>query len=250
MCKSKIRWIALSLIVLLFLLVSCGGKAVKKEEPYDPQGNISRAEEDISKEEYAEARKLLLEVKNRDTTKNFAPTAQLKIADSYIKDGEFDSGIDEYRKFIELYPDNQYAYYAQYQIGMAYFNQIESPDRGSGEAKKALQEFIKAKERYPRSPYKEAIELRIEKCKNIMADSEFMVGEYYYKKGSFSAAAGRFEYLLKTYPNYKGEDETLFLLGKCYSALLNKEKAEEFLKILIEKYPSSKYAFEAKKGFR
>jgi len=106
--------------------------------------------------------------------------------------------VAEYRKFLEIYPDHQYASYAQYQVAMVYFNQIESPERGYGGAAKALVEFEKLKKDFPRNPYKELIDLRIEKCRTVMADYEYLVGEFYRKKGSYNAAIERFEGLLNS----------------------------------------------------
>lgn len=237
-----------ALCSLLFVLSSCGGgKELKKSDVFDPEKYLSRADMLINDKEYEEARKLLLEVKNRDNTKKYAPQSQLKIAESYIRDGDIDIGVEEYRRFLELYPDNQYASYAQYQIGMAYFSQIESSDRGSGAAQKALQEFIRLKELYPRNPYREALELRIDKCRNIIADSEFIVSEFYYEKESYNAAVNRLEALLKQFPDYKRGDEALLLLARAYKAAKMDEKAKEAFNKLIEKYPSSKSASEAKK---
>lgn len=238
------------LFLLLFflpLLFSCSGKGVKGKEEYDPEKFLSRADKFIDDKEYAEARNVLLEVKNRDTSKKYAPLAQLKTADSYIKEQEPEIGIEEYRRFLEFYPDNKYASYAQYQIAMAYYSQIESPDRGSGAAQKALNEFMRLKELYPRNPYREVIALRIEKCRNVLADSDFLIGEFYYKKESYSAAAGRFEEVLKRFPEYKKADETLYLLGKSYKALGKAGLAKEAFDKLTDKHPSSKFASKAQK---
>lgn len=243
----KVRNFIYFIIILSFFLAACGKKAVKKEEVFDAEKFLARADKLISDKEYQEARNVLIEVKNRDASKKYAPLAHLKIADSYIKEEEIDQGIEEYRKFIELYPDNRFASYAQYQIAMSYFNQIESPDRGSGAAQKALKEFLLLKERYPRNPFKEAVELRIEKCKNVIADGEFLVAEFYYKKGSFNSAISRFKGLIEKYPDYKKSDEALFLIGRAYQGLKMKEKAAEYFKMLIERYPSSRLAPEAKK---
>lgn len=233
---------------LILCLYACGGSKAVKDEPFDAEKFLSKAETLISDRDFEEARKVLLEVKNRDMTKKYAPLAQLKIADSYIKDKEYEPGIEEYRKFIEFYPDNQYASYAQYQVGMAYFTQIESPDRGSGAAEKALREFLKLKELYPRNPYREVLALRIEKCRNVMADGSFYVGEFYYKKGSYKAAIGRLEGILKQFPDYKREDEVLIILGRSYKELKMYDKSKEVFNKLLEKYPASKFASEAKKG--
>ena len=101
---------------------------------------------------------------------------------------------------------------------------------------------------FPRNPYKEVIDIRIEKCRNTMADYEFLVGEFYYKKGSCNAAIKRFEGLLKKYPDYKGEPDVLFYTGMSYKNLGQKAKASECLRRLVDKYPNNKLVKDAKKG--
>jgi outer membrane protein assembly factor BamD len=236
------------ILSIFLLLTACGSKKDLVRDEFDPEISMRLADNLIDRREYENARSLLLEVKNRDATRKYAPLAQFKIADSYIKEGYPDAGIEEYRRFLALYPHHQYASHAQYQIAMAYFNQIVSPDRGAGIARKALEEFIRLKELYPRNPFREVVELRIEKCRNIIADGEFMVGQFYYKKGSYNAAINRFEGLLLNYPDYLRADETLLLLGRSYKALNMEDKARNTFQKLIEKYPSSRFVPEAEKG--
>ncbi|MEW6002977.1 MAG: outer membrane protein assembly factor BamD [Nitrospirota bacterium] len=235
-------------LLLIFFIISCSGKvAVRPAEKFDPEKSLTKANEKIEKKDYEEARALLLEVKNRDLSKKFAPLAQLKIADSYVKEEEPDLAIAEYQKFLDVYPDHQYASYAQYQIAMVYFDQIEGSERGYGAAAKALAEFDKLKKMFPRNPYKDVVDLRIEKCRNTIADYEFLVGEFYYKKESFSAAVVRFEELIKNYPDYRREANVLYYTGLSYKKLGQREKASEYLNRLIDKYPNNKLAADAKK---
>lgn len=230
-------------------MISCSGKpTVKPPERFDSEKAFSKANEQLEKKDYEEARAGFLEVRNRDMSKKFAPLAQLKIADSYVKEEMNELAVSEYQKFLEAYPDHQYASYAQYQIAMVYFNQIESPERGYGGAAKALEEFEKLKKMFPRNQYKDVIDVRIEKCRNTIAEYEYLVGQFYYKKGSYNAAIQRFERLLKNHPDYKGEADILYLTGMSYKNLGQKDKATEYLTLFIEKYPSSKLALDAKKG--
>jgi len=246
---KKIRlWVCfVFFVVSLAVLWGCSGKQVKKDEDFDAEKFLTKSVTLIDERNYEDARKLLLEVKNRDTSKKYAPLAQLRIADSYIKDGDPEHGIEEYRKFLDLYPDNPKASYVQYQIAMAYFHQIDGVDRGIGAAKNALKEFNRLKELYPRNPYREIIALRIEKCNDLLADGEFYVGQFYFKKESYQAAIVRLENLLRQYPDYKGADRTLLLLGESYKALRMTDKARELFRTLVDKYPSSQFAKAAKK---
>lgn len=236
-------------LVLVVLVGACSKKEVKPEEAFDAEKSLAKGTELIEKKDYDEARRVLLEVRNRDLTKKYAPLAQLKIAESYVRDEDYDTGVEEYKKFLEIYPDHKNASFAQYQIAMAYFVQIESPERGYGAAAKALGEFEKLKKMFPRNPYREMIELRIEKCRNTMADYEFLVAEFYFKKGSYIAAVGRFQQLLTKFPDYKKEPIVLYRVASCFRRLKNKDKALEYYNRLIEKYPSDNVIKDARKEF-
>jgi outer membrane protein assembly factor BamD len=80
-----------------------------------------------------------------------------------------------------------------------------------------------------------------------MADYELLVAEFYIKKGSFNAAIERLEGLLKRYPDYKKIEKAMLDLGISYKKIGRQEKAEEYLKILLEKYPNSPVTINAKK---
>lgn len=237
------------IIPALLFIFACGGKTQVKTtlEEFNAETSFAKANKLIDNKDYEEARALLLEIKNRDLTKKYAPLAQLRIADAYVKEVEPDLAVAEYSRFLEIYPDHRHASYAQYQIAMVYFNQIEGPERGYGGAAKALAEFQKLKRDFPRNPYKDVIELRIEKCKNTIADYEFLVGEFYLKNESYNAAINRFETLLSNFPDYKKEENVLLKLGIAYSKADGPEKARLYLDRLIEKYPSSRLAADAKK---
>jgi outer membrane protein assembly factor BamD len=243
------KYLYVSLILLLTLAASCSSKtaAVKPVEEFDAETVFSKANKLIDDKDYNQARALLLEVKNRDLTKKFSPLAQLRIADSFVKEEELEAAVQEYRQFMEMYPDHRYASYAQYQIAMVYYNTIEGPERGYGGAARALAEFEKLKRDFPRNPYKDSVEVKMEKCRNIIADYEFLVGEFYMKKGAYAAAIERFEGLLRKHPDYKKEGHLLLNLGVSFKKTGQKEKSEEYFKRLIEKYPNTPPAKEASK---
>jgi outer membrane protein assembly factor BamD len=84
----------------------------------------------------------------------------------------------------------------------------------------------------------------------VIADGQFIIAEFYYKKEAYQAAVSRFEALLKEFPDYKRADETLFLIGRSYRQLKNAQKAQEVFAVLLEKYPSSRFAANVRKGVK
>lgn len=174
--KTVIMMIVISLIVS-----SCSKKTVKPTYT-EPKETYASARKLIDDKDYEEGRKLLTEITNRGSATDYAPEAQLQIAESYTREDETELAIAEYRKFLRLYPNNKYAPYAQYMIATLTFNQIEGADRGFRAADNAIKEFNKLTELFPRNPYREVIALRIQKCRNILAEHEFYVGAFYLKK--------------------------------------------------------------------
>jgi outer membrane protein assembly factor BamD len=221
--------IALVLITAAMTMLSCSKKEVKKEY-VAPKEAYENALTLMDAREYEKARDALTEVRNRDDSKTYAHLAQLKMAETYIKDEEFELAIEEYRKFLKLYPDNKYAPYAQYQIASLYFNQIEGADRGYRWSENAIAEFNRLNEMFPRNPYREVIQMRIEKSKNILAAHEHYVARFYFKKGSFMAAIGRLRVVIDKYPEYKYMDDVYYVIGASFMELGKKEEAMEYLK--------------------
>ena len=78
-------------------------------------------------------------------TKHFiAPQEQMKFADQYFNNKQFDRAIAEYERFIFFFPQDLNVPHAQYQLARAYFNNRQFTD--------ALQHFKDIAESNPGSP--------------------------------------------------------------------------------------------------
>jgi outer membrane protein assembly factor BamD len=229
----------ITLIVLALMLVmtaSCAKKA--KVQPgstlgaYDLDDAFKRANALIDRKQYDAARRELELIKGRDTEMKYAPLAHLRVADTYILQKEYDPAIDEYRKFIEFYPDHKYASYAQFQIGIIYFDQIEDAERGADAARRALEEFEKLNQLYPRNPYRETLVYYIDTCRDILSEHGFVVA---------------YLEVLDEFPDFKKKDETYYKLALSYAHMGEPEKAKRYLELLKTEYPDSKLVKDAEK---
>jgi outer membrane protein assembly factor BamD len=244
----KIALIALSLV--LVFAASCGKKEQLRTAPmgaYDPDAAFGRANELLDKKQYSAARREFEIIKGKDRERKYAPLAHLRIADTYILEKEYDPAIVEYRKFIEFYPDHKYASYAQYKIGMIYFDQIEDAERGQDAARKALEEFEKLTDRYPRNPYRETLVYYVEKCRDIISEHILLVGNFYFKKKAYEAAADRYLEVLDDFPDFRKKEEVFYWLALSFARMGEAEKARRYLERLKTEYPGSKLAEKAEK---
>jgi len=242
--KSYLKGILLLLIVLVSFLACSSDKSAKKGIDFDPEATFNQANEKIKKGDYEEAREILATIKAKDTSGQYAPLAQVRIGDTYFEEGSYEEAAIEYEQFLKIHPYHRHSSYAQYQLAMCYFKSIRTPDVSYSDAQKALTEFEKLLRLYPRNPYIDAAESRIKMCKSILA--EFYVGQFYFKKGSYNAAALRLNGLIQDYPESKKEPEALYYLGLSYKNLNDQDKALTTLTSLIEKYPASSFSKEAK----
>ena len=236
-------------VACAFLLASCSG-AAKKAEPFDAEKLFKKANENLADKHMVVARQDLERIVRMDTTYEYAPLAQLRLGDSYMMDKDFELAIEEYGRFLDIYPRHKYAAYAQYQVGLAYFSMIKGPDKGWGAAMNALDAFMFLQERYPRNPYREDVDVKIAECRRIIAEHERLVGEFYYKRGACIGAVDRLEGLVRDFPEYADEPSVLMQLSVCYWKIERPEDSDASLERLRALYPDSKYVGKALKQIK
>jgi outer membrane protein assembly factor BamD len=103
-----------------------------------------RAADDIKHGKHEVGRLNLQTLINTYPDSEYLAKAKLLIADSYYKEGgtaNMTQAISGYKDFIVFFPFLPEASYAQLQVAMGHFRQMEKPDRDRTEAKEAESEF-------------------------------------------------------------------------------------------------------------
>lgn len=233
-------------IFLVFVFACSSNKSVKKTSLFEPEAEFKEVNEKMKKGDYENARELLADIKARDTSGKYSSVAGIRIGDTYFEEGSFEEAAFEYEQFLNMHPYHKYSSYAQYKLAMSYSKRIKTVDISYSTAKRALEEFEKLLRVYPRNPFVSVVENRIKTCKNILAEYEFYVSKFYFKKGSYEAAAERLNGLLQNYPDSRKGAESLYYLGLSYKKIGKRDKSVETLTSLIDKYPTTELSKEAK----
>src|SRR5262245_54827657 len=175
--------------------------------------------------------------------------AKLAIADSYYKEGgsaNWTQAVAGYKDFIVFFPFLSEASYAQIQVAMTHFKQMEKPDRDRTEAKAAEEEFQTFLTKYPKDPLVPKAEQHLRVVQEILAEGDFRIGYYYYVKGDRRAAAGRLLAVTKRYPLYSKSDVALWMLGDVFEKSEKKEAASVYYSRIVKDYPLSELVPQAK----
>ncbi len=224
--------------ILIILLVSLLAACASTEPPFNPATAFTDAESDMQKESFEKARKLYQEIQEKSPDKSYDASIMLRIADTYYGEEKYEEALVEYKNFLNYHPVSKDAVYAQFQIAMCSFKQLTTIDRDPEPTRTALREFQKLVQKYPGSAYQEPAEKNSTLCRDRLAEYEFYVGHFYYRKKSFRAAIVRFEKLLQDYPDSTSEKDALYYKGLSHLDMGEKAKARTTLETLVAKYPS------------
>jgi outer membrane protein assembly factor BamD len=234
-------------LAILFVLFGCGtGKDLKRIEG-NPEILYKEGLARFNKRDYSEALKKFEELKSSfPDHPPYTVWAELKVGDCHFLKEEYPEAIAAYEEFKKIHPSHEEIPYVQFQIGMSYFNQMLSRDRDQTFTNRALSSFEYLIASFPPSLFTEKAKEKVAVCKERLADHEFYIGNFYYSRGRFEAAARRFEGLLEKFPKVPEEDRTLYLLGKSYLELGLWERAEVVFVKIVTEYPKSPHFKEAR----
>ena len=175
--------------------------------------------------------------------------AKLGIADSYYKEGgtaNLTQAVQAYKDFIIFFPFMQEAAYAQLQVAMTHFRQMEKPDRDRTQALEAEDELQTFLQKYPNHALAAKAEQHLREVQEVLAEGDYRIGYYYYVKGDKKAAESRLRVMVNRYPLYSKADQTLWMLGNIWDSTEKKDFASNYYARIVRDYPLSPLVPDAK----
>src|ERR1035441_776862 len=221
MVRNAIRSTAAVLAVAV-LLGGCGIRRKKYTNPITKDTQqpdkvlFDKAINDIEHSRFEVARLLLQNLINTYDTSEFLAKAKLAIADAWFREGGshgLAQAEAEYKDFILFYPAMEEAAEAQEKVCDIHYKQMDKADRDPMHALRAEQECKQLMTQFPNSKFAPLAQQKLRDIQEVLADSEFRVGTLYQKKGSFPAAANRFQAMVDQFPIYSKQFRSL-LLGR------------------------------------
>jgi outer membrane protein assembly factor BamD len=235
------------------MLAGCLGK--KKAAPVagtsaEPDKVLfTKAAEDLKHGRYTVGRLDLQTLINTYPDSEYLAKAKLGIADSYYKEGGMaglKQSIVEYKDFITFFPFLDEAAYAQMQVAMGHYRQMEKPDRDHTEAVEAEAEFQTFLEKYTNSPLLPQAEQHLREVQEVLAEGNFRIASFYYIRDSYRAAGARLLELTNRYPLYSEADRANWMLGQIYEKTEHNDIAAKYYSRIVKDYPLSPMAGDAK----
>ncbi len=143
------------------------------------------------------------------------------------------------QRYLDLYPADEDAAYAQHLIAMTHYDNIVDVGRDQSTTERALRELREVVNRYPESDFARDAQLKIDLTLDHLAGKEMSVGRYYLKRDQYTAAINRFQTVVDRYPTTSQVPEALHRLVEANVALGLEREAVAAAAVLGHNYPGS-----------
>ena len=171
----------------------------------------------------------------------YAPKSALMAAYSYYTQNYYKDAMAELIRFLRVYPNHEDIVYAEYLLGLCYYEQIidEKKDLQSMiEAKKTFKSIIS---KYPDTEFATDAKFKIDLINEIIDSKEMYLARYYVDKKKWISAINRFRVVVDDYETTIYVEEATHRLVEIYYILGIEEEAKKYANLLGYNYQSSQW---------
>jgi outer membrane protein assembly factor BamD len=231
--------------LLAALLAGCGGNDERGDGP-SAEVLYEEARSALNAQNYPQAIRLYRDLTIRYPFGRHAEQALLDMAFAQFKGGRTDAAIESLNRFLRTYPTHPNVDYAWYLKGLVNYEETmgflrkllpgRAADRDQQSARQAFRDFQELIRRHPDSRYVADARQRMVFLRNLMAEYEIQVGEYYERRKAWVAALNRARYVIETYPGAPATVDALKLMARSYEKLDMPELAADTRRVLEYNY--------------
>ena len=242
---TTIKYISISLIFLL--IISCSKNLPEKKITAEKEMEFQMIEayneglKELERGDALFAAKKFNEAEILFPQSDYAPRAALMAAYSYYSQDYYGDAIAELDRFIRVYPNHPRNDYAEYLLGLCFYEQIvdEKKDLQSiTDAKITFQNLIK---KYPKTDFAIDANYKLDLINDILAAKEIYIGRYYMEKKKWIPAINRFRSIIDQYDTTIYVEEALYRLVEIYYIIGLEDEAKRYANLLGYNYKSSKW---------
>lgn len=230
-------------VLCVAVLAACGNRAREAAvEDMTAEQIFRLAESELeSRPRGDQASRYFAEVERLYPYSEWAKRALIMQAFAQHKRKNYEEARGAAQRFLDLYPGDEDAAYAQYLLAISYYDQIDEIGRDQGLTFQALQALRVVIEQYPNSEYARSAILKFDLAFDHLAAKEMEVGRYYLRGGHYPAAINRFRVVVEQFQTTTHTAEALHRLVESYLALGLTDEAQTAGAILGHNYQSSPF---------
>ena len=172
---------------------------------------------------------------------DFAPKAALMAAYSYYSQNYYGDAIAELERFIKIYPNHYNISYAEYLLGLSFYEQIIDEKKDLQSIENAKNIFLDLVEKYPNTDFAMDANFKLDLINDVLAAKEIYIGRYYFDKKKWISAINRFRTITDDYDSTIYVEEALHRLVEIYYIIGLEDESKKYANLLGYNYMSSKW---------
>lgn len=213
------KFVMIGAVSALVTLGACAGEPEVPVETRSAQDLFLTAEQQLEDGRAMRAAQLFEEIERLYPYSEWSKRAMMMSAFAYYDARRYTLARASAERYLDFYPADNDAAYAQYLISLSYYDQIRDVRRDQSLTIDALQSLRETIERYPDSDYTKSAELKFDLALAHLAGKEMEVGRYYLKRGHYTAAINRFRVVVQDFQTTSHTAEALHRLVESYLSL-------------------------------
>jgi outer membrane protein assembly factor BamD len=232
------------LVLVSATSVSCAKLSTGLTEPlgaYSAKEIYDQAGVELSNSNAEDAARYFGEIERLYPYSNWAKRGLIMQAFSFHKAKDYNSSRSAAQRYIDFFPADVDAGYAQYLLALSYYDQIDDVGRDQGLTIKALQALRVVIERYPSSKYVKPAQTKFDLAFDHLSAKEMEIGRYYLKKGHYTAAINRFKTVVEDFRTTRQAPEALHRLVESYLSLGLTAEAQSAVSVLKQEYKNTEW---------
>ncbi|SEO34324.1 Beta-barrel assembly machine subunit BamD [Salinihabitans flavidus] len=244
--RFRAKWIGAFGVCLL--IAACGTSTAEKAgrgdiamEQFTAEQIFERGEYELERNRNEDAARFFGEVERLYPYSEWAKRSLIMQAYAFHRAEDYENSRAAADRYIQFYPADDDAAYAQYLLALSYYDQIDEVGRDQGLTFQALQSLRKVIETYPDSEYARSAILKFDLAYDHLAGKEMEVGRYYLKRDHFAAASNRFRVVVEDFQTTTHVAEALHRLVESYLALGLTDEAQTAAAILGHNFRSTEF---------
>ncbi len=233
----------MALSAAVFALAACGDKQVTRNELelLSPEQIFRIGEDELEQGKATQAAGTFSEIERLYPYSQWSKRATMMAAFAYHNAGDYMESRSSAQRYLDFYPADEDAAYAQFLVSLSYYDQIVDVGRDQGNTFEALQALRATIERYPDSEYAQSARLKFDLTLDHLAGQEMEIGRYYLKRGHYVAGINRFRAVVEDYQTTSHTPEALHRLVESYLSLGLTDEAQTAGAILGHNFKGSQW---------
>ena len=196
-----------------------GGQQTESYESLTPEQIFLQGEQLLEQGREEDAAFAFTEIERLYPYSEWARRGLVMAAFAFHRDRDYENARAAAQRYLDFYPTENDAAYAQYLLALSYYDQIDDIGRDQGLTFQALKSLREVIEKYPDSEYAQSAILKFDLAFDHLAAKEMEIGRYYLKRKHYTAAINRFRVVVEDFQTTRHTPEALHRLVESYLSL-------------------------------